>query len=82
VLDWDPHLIKRIEGDPTGANGPLEYAGKCQIKGEAAITQQQAGPTGLLYACGGEIHIDPTRKSIFKVPLALTVTKDDQRSGV
>ena len=74
----NPHQVHIIQRDPKGADRPFEQGGEGDIKGKSACLQEFRAFPGFLFALGSEVHVLPAGKTVFQVPLTLTVTEQNQ----
>ena len=72
-LDRNPHQIHLIQRQPQRADRSFEHRRIRLVEGEALLFENFAGPAGLADSRFSQIHIGPTGKSVFQIPLTLTV---------
>src|SRR5262245_40903386 len=76
-LDRNPHLIEYVQRDPQRAYRAFEHGRVSEVEKIAAFFEQAPRFCGLLPPLFGEINVGPARKTIFLIPRAETVAKQD-----
>ena len=67
---------RRFLNDSKGFLGPLEHGRECPIKGDSGEIHSR--PSGFFPSQVGQVDIDPSGETIFKVPLALSMADEYQ----
>jgi hypothetical protein len=78
AVHGDPHQVEPVEGQPEGADGPLEDGGVGHVEGEAGLGDLLGGPLGLLDALVGQVDVGPAREAVLLVPDGLAVAEQDE----
>src|SRR5262245_25022577 len=74
----NPHEIHRIEHDPQCPDGTLEHGSKSDIERDSLLKEYLSSATRFLNAAFRHVHVRPTGKTIFTVPIALAVSKQNE----
>ena len=75
VLHGDPHQVQLVQGDPQGADRPLEDRRERDVERESLGLEQLAGPLRLGLPLVGQVDVGPAGEQVFLVPDALAVTQ-------
>ena len=78
LLDRQPEPVEAVEGDPEGADRPLEQRGVGEVEVVASLGEQPGRFPGLFDPLGRKVDVGPAGEAVFEVPGALAVAQKDE----